>query len=285
MVTRTTSPALQVQAAARADPGRGPGRDDVARLERDHLAGRRDQLGDRADHVGGGLVLLQFVVHPQPQPQILRVGHLEGRGDARPQRQRAVHGLGGEPVVGERLRGDRLPPVAPAGGHVVGHAVAGHVGQRVRRGDVPAADADDHGQLRLPVVAGLVRGADDDRVVRADDGRGRGLEEEVRPPALGGDLAAHLLHVAAVVDARADHLAGPAQRRQQRVVLDRRRAVGVHAAQHALGLAPVLEQLQHGGPALELGGRREGPVVAEDGHAIGSVAEVGNQGPGHEGSS
>jgi len=77
----------QIQAAARTDTGWGSGSDDVAGLERDDRAGRRHQLVDRADHVGGGLVLLKLVIDPQPEPKVLRVGYVERRRDPRAERK------------------------------------------------------------------------------------------------------------------------------------------------------------------------------------------------------
>src|SRR5205814_4821908 len=117
----------QVQAASGAHTRRGTGRDDVARFERDDLAGGGDQPGDGTDHVGGRFVLLKLAVHPQAYPQVLGVGDLERRRDARSEGERAVDGLRGEPVVDESVRRYRLPLVVAAGGDVVGDAVSGDV--------------------------------------------------------------------------------------------------------------------------------------------------------------
>ena len=77
--------------------------------------------------VVAGLVLLKLAVHPQAYPQVLGVGDLERRRDARSEGERAVDGLRGEPVVDESVRRYRLPLVVAAGGDVVGDAVSGDV--------------------------------------------------------------------------------------------------------------------------------------------------------------
>ena len=80
MVTRTTSPPRRYSPRPAPTPDgvpvvmTSPGSSVTTSLA------AADQLGDRADHVGGGLVLLQLAVHPQPQPQVLRVRDTGTRG-------------------------------------------------------------------------------------------------------------------------------------------------------------------------------------------------------------
>ena len=104
----------------------------------------------------------------------------------------------------------RVGPLHVARGDVVGDGVPEHVLQRAVRGDVLDDLADDDGELGLVVRRARVR-RQDDRVVRADDGRVR-LEEQQRR---GRDLVAQLGGVVGVVAADADDLGARDHRCEQ----------------------------------------------------------------------
>src|SRR6266496_3943000 len=168
----------QARASAGAYPGRRPGRDDVTRLQGHGLARRRDELGDVADHVRRAAVLLELVVDPQADSQVVRVRDEPGRGQAWAERQRAVAGLRGEPVVAEGRCWHARPTVVAACRDVVRYAVPRDVREGLLTRDIPTADADHDGELALPVQPRRLRAVDGNVVERTDDGRRRRLEEE-----------------------------------------------------------------------------------------------------------
>src|ERR1051326_3807278 len=72
------------------DTGRCARENDVARIER-HADGQlRDLFGQREDHLAGVGILLDHVVDPQLEREVLRVGDVLGRYHPRPQRTGAV---------------------------------------------------------------------------------------------------------------------------------------------------------------------------------------------------
>ena len=171
-----------------AVPGRRAGQHEVARAELGHRGDVGEDLRQVEQHVGARFVLPGDAVVLQRDPQFLRVPG-EGRGD----QERAGGEEGGGVLGREPVGADRLQ-VAPVdqrpGGDVVADRVAGHVLERVLRGQVAGGPPDHRGQLELPVVVGAALG-EDDLVVGAGQ-RARQAGEHVRAPG-GGPLVHHRL--------------------------------------------------------------------------------------------
>src|SRR4029078_7233406 len=99
----TTSPALRNSPRAEPTPARVPARnmytgrrareDQVAGMERHSARQLGDLLGQVEDHVLAVGVLLEDVVDPQFQAEILRVADIRRRHDPRAERARPVEGL------------------------------------------------------------------------------------------------------------------------------------------------------------------------------------------------
>jgi hypothetical protein len=149
--------------------------------------------------------------------------------------------------------------------------------------NVPAADADDDGELGLPVQPRRLRTVDGNVVEGADHRRGRRLEEEERRPVRRKRLGAHLGDVPPVVDAGADHLARIAQRREQPDAVQRRRGLDVDRAKRLGGHGPAVDELGEAPPPLERRHLPQVPVAHPDGDERLAVVDDGNERPGgHE---
>jgi hypothetical protein len=149
------------------------------------------------DHVLGGPVLVRLSVHPEPETEILRVGDLVGGDQPGAERVEGLAGLALVPLAAAFVL--ELPL-----GHVVGHGVPGHTGQRLLgAGQVARRTADDHRELDLPVRLRAAPG-DQDWIVGADDGVRR-LQEDHR---FGGQWVTRLGGVVPVVQADTDDLSG-----------------------------------------------------------------------------
>ena len=99
--------------------------------------------GMRVDHLAGGGVLHQLVVHPAADRQGVWVAHLVGADQLRAQRREGVQALGPCPLAVAALQVTR--------GDVVHDRVAGDVLPGAALADVLAGAADHDHQLRLPV--------------------------------------------------------------------------------------------------------------------------------------
>jgi hypothetical protein len=108
-----------------------------------------------------------------------------------------------------------------------------------------------------------------------------GLRKKNGTPGIAGDLAGHFPDVFAVVDPRADDLAGPTDRGEDLVRRAGRRGVDVQVLQDRAGGVPVVEQFEHGGPPFEVGWCDQGSVLTPDGKAGGRALPDGDQGPVH----
>src|SRR5262249_52363247 len=84
---------LEELAARRADAGRRAGQDDVARIERDPRRQVRQLLGQIEDHVAGVGVLLDDVIDPKLDAELLRVLDVACRDDPRADRAGVVEAL------------------------------------------------------------------------------------------------------------------------------------------------------------------------------------------------
>src|SRR5262245_18551730 len=134
---------LKEFAAGGADAGRCAGEDQVAGMQRHTVRQLRDLLGQVEDHVLAVGILLEHVVDPELEAEILRVADLARRHDPGSERARAVEGLVLGPVSLER-RGiaNVRPRSTVARGKIVGGGVAGDVAQRLVLGDVLGWPAD-----------------------------------------------------------------------------------------------------------------------------------------------
>ena len=102
---------------AERDPRRRAGVDQIAELEDHVLAQVPDEIADTEDHVGGVAVLAPVSVDRQPQPELLRVGHLIGSHQPPPQQvQQLLRDLAFT-VTGYEIEPDRQAP--PVGDTVV----------------------------------------------------------------------------------------------------------------------------------------------------------------------
>ena len=165
-------------------------------MQREELAQVGDDMGHAVNHGAGRAVLDLGPVHRQPHAKRLRIGNLVGRHQPRAGLAKVVAGLALGPLA-------RTLGLERTFRHVVDHAIAGNVGQSLRLGDVFRGLADDDAKLDLPV--GFLAGAgDQDRVIRAADGRG-GLHEDHR---FRRNLQAAFGSVVRIVQADADELAG-----------------------------------------------------------------------------
>src|SRR5690349_8920874 len=90
---------LEEPAPAYAHPRRGPGEDEIARVQGHARREHRGLLGGVEDELGGVRVLHQLAVYPQPDPELVRIAHLARRNDPGPERARAVEALLAHPVV------------------------------------------------------------------------------------------------------------------------------------------------------------------------------------------
>ena len=142
---------------------------------------------------------------------VLPVGKLVLRDDARPHRAERVEALSKVDLVVVELHG--------ASADIVDHGVSEDVVERVLRPHVLGGLADHHAELdlvvdRKPVLAQRARGVaghalddvvvgrDDDVLARADDGGGQ--LGEIPAQLVGGNVVGILVAVARVVDARAE---------------------------------------------------------------------------------
>jgi len=191
------------EAPGQGDPLRGAGADHVAGAQHQVPAQVPDQVRHVEDHVGGAGVLPGFAVDPGAQPQRLRVGHLAGRYQPRPEREERLAAL----ALGPLAAG--LFDLEGALGHVVGDRVPGDAGRRVGGVfQVAGGASDDDGQFHLPV--GLRRAPGDVHVVVRTDHGVRCLEEDDRHLRWRG---AGLGGVRGVVHPDAHDLAGRGERR------------------------------------------------------------------------
>src|SRR5205085_1909876 len=84
---------------AGADPGWGPGRDHVARIERREMADIADDVVDAEDQVGGVAVLPPLAIDLGPELQLARVGYLVGGHEPRADRAKGVAALALRPLT------------------------------------------------------------------------------------------------------------------------------------------------------------------------------------------
>ena len=198
------------------DPRRRARADHVAGLQRHESADVADEIGDAEDHLGGGAVLHALAVEIEPQTQVLRIAHLVGGDQPRPQRGERVAALALDPLAAALVLERPLRDV-------VHGAVAGDVAQRLVLGHVPGGRADHRGQLDFPVNP-LALARQHHRIVRAVE-RGRRLEEQDR---LLGDRVAALGGVVGIVEADAHELADVRDGHPEpRVALDGRKPGGI----------------------------------------------------------
>src|SRR5262249_56451703 len=111
--------------ARRADPGGGAGENEVARMERHSARQLRDLLGQIEDHTLAVGVLLEDVVHPELEAEILRVADVARWHDPWAERTGALECLVLGPIGLERrgIADIRASP-AVARGQVIGRGVA-----------------------------------------------------------------------------------------------------------------------------------------------------------------
>lgn len=179
----------------RADTRRGPGGDEVPRLESHRLRGVGDECREPECHVAGVSMLPFDAVHAAPDFEIGEARRAHGHHPWADRAER-IEPLGPGPL--------RLAALQIARGHVVDAGDAGDGGQRLgcaRAADPPAEHDPDFGFVLDP--GGLRR--QDDRVAVADHGGGR-FEEEQR---LLRDYIPKLRRVVVVIPPDADDLSGP----------------------------------------------------------------------------
>src|SRR5262245_42795771 len=186
---------------APADAGGGAGHQHVARCQVEDGRAVADDGRDLEDQVPGVGRLLGLAGDAQRQAEALGIAYLVRRHHPRPERTGANEVLAGRDLLGMEL------PLANA--DIVVAGVAGDMGEGVLLGDVPAALADDHGQLGLPVELVRDLGAHDRLAVpylRAPHAQKDG--RELAQLALESGCQ-HLLVVVHVVPHQADDLFGP----------------------------------------------------------------------------
>ena len=183
----TTSPGLRKAGGLMnvPQPSGSPRREHVAGPQRDDGAEPLDRHGRWTDLLADVRVLAQLSVDVRPHADVLPVGKLVLRDDARPHRAERVEALSEVDLVVVELHG--------ASADVVDHRVSEDVVERVLRPHVLCCLADHDAELDLVVdrepvlaqrsrgVAGhalddVVVGGDDDVLTRADD-CGRQLRE------------------------------------------------------------------------------------------------------------
>src|SRR5450830_1026225 len=221
--------------AAHAHAGWGAGRDHITGVQGHEAAQVGHQLGHLENHGAGVAVLVAPAVHLQPKMQRMRVGHLVGRDQP---------GAGGAEGVAALalVPGAAALQLVAALGHIVDHAVAGHVVHGFGLFDVAGRAPDDHAQLDLPI--GLQRSARDAHiVVRPDHGRGPLVEHH----GLAGHGHARFGGVIGVVQPDADELAdAPHAGAQAGCAGHQGQAGGVDGAQ-------TIEGVRVEGAALDVG--------------------------------
>jgi hypothetical protein len=206
------------------DPGRG--------ARGDHVAGEQGHDGGHPGHhvlhgkneALGVADLAQLAVDPR-----LDLGGIgiEVGGDARPDGAEGVKSLGAGLLV--------IVLLDVPGREVVEAGVAEHVLARALGRGVPAALANDDGQLALVVHPGGL-GRIDDGIVGPAQG-GEGLEEEQR---LVGDGQMHLLGVLAVVEGEGHDLGGDHGSEEDRLL---HRPPLAPSLERAVGRAGILDDL------------------------------------------
>ncbi len=188
----------------------GAAGDEVAGIQGHHGRGELDQLRHPVLHVVGVVVVAQLPVVPEPHDDVVRLGNLVGRRDARPDRREGVERLA-EPAP--RLPG---PPAFAARRHVDEAGIAKERAAPILLRDLLRRALDDERQLGLvhedPRLGHLRQ---HDRVARADHRLGV-FEEHVERPRLA-------LRVFPVIGDAAEDLARPRQWRPEPHRLDRHR--------------------------------------------------------------
>src|SRR5437588_723276 len=238
------------------DPARGPGGDEVARLQGQRLGDVRDQVRDGEDHGPGARLLHPLAAHVHGERERLGIRDLVPRDQGRTERPAPVEVLADHPL--------RRPPLLVPHGAVVEDGIAGHVVERARLGDVTSARANDRGQLSLEVDLGGDAGQ--------DEGRARG-EEAVREPAKKDRqfrrLRAALPRVLGVVAPDAEDLG---RRRHGRQPVDLARRPEHPIALEPGRLAGIAERLLHA----------RGDVPGR-GHRVAASGEEGRHGRREQG--
>src|SRR5256885_406455 len=191
------------RAVPQPDARRGARGDDVAGQERHELTDVADEGRHVEDQLARRAALLGLAVHLEPELEIVYVTDLVGCGEKRPERREGIAALALHPLAAALELEGALRVI------VVQH-VSGDVAQRLVALDVRRPAAQHDGQLDLPVDFGAAL-RDHHVVIWPADRAGR-LEEDDR---LFGNFLTGLARVITIVEADADDLAGPAQRRPQ----------------------------------------------------------------------
>src|SRR5882672_1793825 len=150
---------LEEPAPAHADARRRAGEHQIPRMKGDARGKHRDLLGRVEDQLRGMRLLHQLAVHPQLDPERVRITDVARGHDPRAERARALEALLADPVVVKRRGGRILVALHRVSRRqVVGDGPAGDAGERLSDRDVLGGPADDRGQLDLPVDLLRVRG-------------------------------------------------------------------------------------------------------------------------------
>jgi hypothetical protein len=107
----------------------------VAGVQGHEFADFGDQLRNIADPMGGGVFLAQFAVDPQPEAQLIGVGHLVARDQMRPECAEtiAAFGFDGGAVVAVFRQAE-----------LVDHHIASHMGHGIFQADAAGPQANHH---------------------------------------------------------------------------------------------------------------------------------------------
>ncbi len=225
----STSPGCKKRGGLRAatDAGRRAGEDHVTGQQRQDGGQCGDQARHTEHHVGGAARLHHLTVDAAAEFQVVRVGDLVRRDQAR------AHGA----EARERLAERELPAAAPlhdALGQVLADGESGNVTPGRVLVDPVRVRADHHDQFDLPVDHARGQGDVD---VRAGDAGGK-LGERRRPlrhghPRLGG--------VPVIVEADAKHLRRSRRRRTEVGIDDGRGGRAAHTVRPGAKGIPLCE--------------------------------------------
>nr|GEU28106.1 putative aminotransferase [Tanacetum cinerariifolium] len=227
-----------------AHAGRRARGDHVARFQRHELRQVADDLRHREDHGGRVTGLHALAVHFQVQVEVLHVADVLGRDQPRADRAERVAALALVPL---RAAFELVRPLR----HVVDHAVAGHVLERIVFRDVLRAGADDDPELHFPIGLPGPLGQHD-RIVGARQ-RGDRLQEHDR---LLGQRHLGFGRVVGVIEADADEFADMLDRHAEarRAAYQRQRG-GIdffQLAQRPGGQLRRIDVVDHGGQGAQL---------------------------------
>src|SRR5580704_1499017 len=154
-------PQINLRITSHADARRGSGQDDVAWLEAHELAGIRDQLRYRENHIPGRSVLASNLIDAQPQPEPMRIGNLVLRDQPRSERRETIRALALEALAAALELKISL-------GKINADTISGNVLHCLRLVDVHPAHSNHHTKLDLPIHA-LGPARDDEHIARTGE--------------------------------------------------------------------------------------------------------------------